>query len=612
MDINELAEIVIDKPLNEHIANHLPEIIAALQSQQSSVNIDCHSLTPMDVHAQAKDPTYLTDKYLEILPDGIKLLTTTPEIFSMIKDYIPRTIKELSIPRSLFEDISFLSEFPNLETVNFVDWYATVTPEELDYLSENTPIKNITVNKNSSLVDDTLLECPSTIKMIYPVEVWKYKGITIKPSPRYNSIMSTVARIEGNSISDNIEGIRELYTSLGDKISGVKSIKIIEKSPQVNESNGRPLEINMNISETGIDSLSITSNQPQMVSKVAAKITELSPVQTVRMVCDNKTYDDFYYLSPLSKKVPLEIEYGNYATSYDGFLNMRYAIDYYKELIESYELSPVEKIAFAYDIMKTFEYQEDTENKDNARRIPEIVTYGNIVCRGYTVFINQILSELGIKTTPLSVTTTDEKGEEGRHLRTMITVDDDKYDIHGVYVLDPTWDSSMKNLSLATDKDGNKRVTVVPENYAEVNETYDALSLYRYFLVPITEYPQCFPKDSTPNLYEALQTGSLQEHIAYMNNSTKEKPENYIVGLPYEIENLFGENVSSETVESYATAPKPSLETFEEIIKNVRLAEGYTETEATTDIDRVVELHRMINEQTHSSPNSFFQSSQTK
>ena len=68
---------------------------------------------------------------------------------------------------------------------------------------------------------------------------------------------------------------------------------------------------------------------------------------------------------------------------------MRATIDYYKEILEG--LSPVEKVACVYDILKTMRYQENQNDKQRARNIHSIVSDGNIVCVGYSDFAKQLL-----------------------------------------------------------------------------------------------------------------------------------------------------------------------------------------------------------------------------
>ena len=75
---------------------------------------------------------------------------------------------------------------------------------------------------------------------------------------------------------------------------------------------------------------------------------------------------------------------------------------------------------------------------------------------------------------------------------------------------------------------------------------------------------------------------------------------------------LFDETEGVLTVEKYFNAKKPSLETFEEILTNVRKAQGCTEQEALHDVERVVELHQMLDEQNPNSPKNFFKPSSKK
>ena len=84
MDIYELAEEVVDKPLNEYIKQYLSQIIEVLQQSQDSIVIDFANLTATDVYKEAKNPGYLKNRYLELLPNGIKLLSSTPEIVEIL------------------------------------------------------------------------------------------------------------------------------------------------------------------------------------------------------------------------------------------------------------------------------------------------------------------------------------------------------------------------------------------------------------------------------------------------------------------------------------------------------------------------------------------------
>lgn len=608
MDIYELAEEVVDKPLNEYIKQYLSQIIEVLQQSQDSIVIDFANLTATDVYKEAKNPGYLKNRYLELLPNGIKLLSSTPEIVEILKPYIPRTIKSLTAPKDMLSDLEYLKEFPFLEEITISDTDEIPSKEEFERIANSTEINTIAVDRYTDLLPEEYLNEENTIVLKGQPELWLYKGITIKSKTNSKPYDQSNIIIEANNIINNLPAIKKLFIESGAKLRKNGTITIREKSSKFNELNGQPLELKITLNdELEIENLDIKSNSPTLVSHAVSQLENLTTIKQITMKTDNKTHDNLYYLSHISKKYPFEISYGNYKTSYEGFSSMRATIDYYKELINSYDLSPIEKAVFAYDIMKTFMYQEDNDNKNNARHIPEIVMYGKIVCRGYATFYNQLLEELGIKTTPYSFDTTDENGKPSRHMRTIITIDDDKYNIHGIYACDPTWDSVMENLSIVSDENGNKKVTTLPENYSEVHERFDALTPYRYFLFPLTEYEMRFPNEPLPSMLTALKEGTLEEHYNFFKNQ-QERPVGFIPNLSFDINNLLGKEASLETVESYINASRPSLETFSEILINVRQAEGYTEATAKDTIERSYELHRMMDSQTNQ-PDCFFKPS---
>ena len=74
-------------------------------------------------------------------------------------------------------------------------------------------------------------------------------------------------------------------------------------------------------------------------------------------------------------------------------------------------------------------------------------------------------------------------------------------------------------------------------------------------------------------------------------------------------EELFDYEDGPLVVERYFEAPKPSLETFREILTSVRTAQGYSKEDTKEEVDRVVELHEMLNNQNPNSPNHFFKPS---
>ena len=371
----------------------------------------------------------------------------------------------------------------------------------------------------------------------------------------------------------------------------------------------------MDIENGKIKKLSIVDISPTETKKIYEYLIKNAPIENAVYLLENKTYEDIEKLRTIDKQTSLQIKYpsgnSNTTATYDEFIGMRATIDYYKEILEG--LSPAEKVACVYDILKTMRYQENQNDKQRARNIHSIVSDGNIVCVGYSDFAKQLLKEVDVKSISVSTTFLNENGPDEHHQRNFVRIDDEKYDIHGLYAMDVTWDSD-KEVAVIETETGDKQIISRPkeEQKSQIVDQYNSLVLYRYFLTPIETYEQRFPKEENPKLYEIYKNDSAAELIKESRKLASGELKSYqsknstIINQHLE---LFDIDEGPLTVEKYISAKKPSLEAFEEIIKNVRIAQGYTEEEAKKDTQRVVELHQMLAEQNPNSPNTFFQSS---
>ena len=96
--------------------------------------------------------------------------------------------------------------------------------------------------------------------------------------------------------------------------------------------------------------------------------------------------------------------------------------------------------------------------------------------------LKEIFKELdpNIQIEGLSLTCYEEDGTTvlGKHSRTYALIDDAKYNIHGLFALDPTWDSYKRN--------GREKL----------GDDYTALDLYDHFLIPFSEYGEVFQHES--------------------------------------------------------------------------------------------------------------------
>lgn len=118
-------------------------------------------------------------------------------------------------------------------------------------------------------------------------------------------------------------------------------------------------------------------------------------------------------------------------------------------------LSPMEAMAFIHKVVTlTFKYKENNENPGLARTIAGALNTDNIVCVGYSVIVKSIIDKLDndnlmcdtnvIKFRNLEIEKNEDLlliGTMGSHEQNLIFINDEKYDVNGVYISDATFDS---------------------------------------------------------------------------------------------------------------------------------------------------------------------------
>lgn len=151
-----------------------------------------------------------------------------------------------------------------------------------------------------------------------------------------------------------------------------------------------------------------------------------------------------------------------------------YTLNEMIDKIKRYDLSPLEQIVYAYDLVRERVYQKEDvdEGYEISRSLANVLSGDKIVCVGYVNIFNAILDELGINASLHTYLPSNPKLTG--HARSLVHVKDKKYDVDGYFIFDPTHDSR-------TLKNGN-----------------DYLSSYKYFGHSIREfriYDSVFHKD---------------------------------------------------------------------------------------------------------------------
>lgn len=574
MNIDEIIENVLGEEFESTNKDTYENIITFLRNLNNKFILIEDEIS-LDDLGRVLDENEKIDLSISYDENTLKTIYVFKELNDLIINNLPRSIKSMTIPVDFVSNnLEALKEFKSLEEISF-NSYRFLTSEELKFLSENTSIKRINFGG-------------------YIFNTENYKGSIFVSTSNDNKILFDDIVINNDNENSNIK-----ENTLEVKSINNFSIEDLDKVFPYIKSDINKVKIKSNTGEYSIDisgkDISIEVTDPDMnisaylfnyfknkgynVNDVCFCLTDFMRNPVV------KDYTDFDYslLDSLSTLVNLKVNYeGNTKTSsYDDFKGLVMSMKWYRSLLNDYDLSPVEKLAFGYDIMKTFKYKEATnEDVFESREPYKIIKTGNIVCVGYTNMLAEILKGTeGISFTDFSVSCykEDDKTLSGYHSRGLVKVDDDKYDIHGVYVVDPTWDSYKKN--------GNKRL----------GNDYTALDLYTYFLISPEDYKKVFPHDSVPNFfkkdYEYLNL-NMDNLDSYNELSDKDFTDKDL--FTFNFKELFDSSVSNERKLEYLKGKKLDKKTIMEIVRNTRLAEGFSKENVDKEMDKILEYYNKL------------------
>ena len=606
MSIEEAYKVLFDQPMEKYIKTNPQELIDYISSQKESLTITESNIEIEDLKRKVKEPEYLNDKRFVINETSLELQAITEEVFKFIVEHANKEIKHLSLPNSCFKDISFLSQFPNLETLT-ITGYCKLDEDEIDFIKKNTSIKEI-FTSSGAIVKYDYIPKDDEIYLSKPKEVFISGNITNTCTRVPYSYSSIETKVAGTNINFDLleQAISQIDYPEGKHPERLEitSNKLLEEYGISNDTLLR-LKFNENneVEELFYNGIEDISKLREIVSRIEKK----TKIHKIVLKCENKTYENAYYLNSIAKKYPVEINYGDlHNCTVEEFLAMRETLDFFNDLVQANNLSPAEILMYAYDIMKTFRYKENKEDKDKSRYLHNIVMTDYIVCVGYAKFMEQILKENNIKAVEVGVTCDLGNGEHGGHARNLVYLDDDKYDIHGIYAIDATWDSAKGRPILITDEHGKRFIVKEARETDTVEKDYDANALYRHFIVPADEYEDVFIKDTIPPV---LKLQIEDKYDEFYQDTDKYGP---FITTRTDLTALFGEIPSKDDLKDALRVRKPSLETFRNILFTVRQAQGYTKEEALDSVEETVELNTMIDELNRDKPTFFQQQASRK
>ena len=298
-----------------------------------------------------------------------------------------------------------------------------------------------------------------------------------------------------------------------------------------------------------IDTLSITviDNGKQSIEESLEIIDKIeksigSKIENIYYITGNRNIDNIEALKTLENEHRVSIMYDKeIICSIDDFINMRNRINKMVSELKKFELSPLEKVLYVYDIIKDFYIinHKYMKEKKVSRLIHRIFKVNELNCQAYAALYSEILRELKIEATDFNLysplveelfLTSD------NHARTMIHLVDNKYKIDGLFSTDVVWDAIKK----------------IKKNYH-----------YEFFLTRISNLKRQYSLDKFHNDIEILFN-----NISITDLSEKEKQ-------VYE-RLLNKNNISNEDIENLKKIMKNniSLKDFLYSLSAVRVAQG--------------------------------------
>ncbi len=160
-------------------------------------------------------------------------------------------------------------------------------------------------------------------------------------------------------------------------------------------------------------------------------------------------------------------------------------------MVKRYNYSPLEKLIYAYDIIRSREYHDvDNINKYYYSRDLTGACLGeDIVCFGFARILREVLNKLNISTINIYLNATFKKPN---HVRNLIYLNDTTYNVNGFYELDTTFDCKKPD-----------------SNY---------LLSYHYFLKTIKEMADSDNKNNYLNSFKTIDERVIIDYQQYLSD----------------------------------------------------------------------------------------------
>ena len=273
------------------------------------------------------------------------------------------------------------------------------------------------------------------------------------------------------------------------------------------------------------------------------------------------------------------------------------------------QLSPFELYTKLYEIVKDFKkyrMEEETMYYGKSRSVSEILFNDYIVCAGYVNLLQTFCKRFGLTTGYMPVSVMHDEQENPtitNHARLFVHLKDEKYDIDGVYISDPTWDSmgeikynhllmTLEEIDCERDSKGIFDITFNPYDFLKVKTKEELDEMLKS---PTLE--EMFRK--LPSALRTIDNGSFMKSCGYdyglTSEKTKERLKEYCVS--FQQEPISGDKILAALVHIYQLEHKDAskeemIEHFQKIRAGLRKREDiyYPTIETVSDREKTFDF----------------------
>ena len=482
-----------DKKLEEENTKQMEEnnqkIIEYLDNNlKASIKLKGYGISDVLKFKENPNNYFEQTPILTIDQNGIIMSAINPDQTKLIISNLNQNIEYLELPHVIFNLLE-LNHYPKLKKIFLNPHNDNINIDQIKSIFNSSNIEEIGYGKT---FDDNILK-----EMTYAVCNGKLEG-------RFNG-----KRLYGKDLDFSYGKKATLYSKELDKdmatlfellnktdTSNLQKAEFYDQDP--NQLLNEPVySIEYTKNDKNDKECTLTVNHVTEIKNVNSFIDRAKQndykIDNVVLNLENKNYEDIEMLYDISEKYNLTIKADYNSMNLNDFVSMRETLNYYKDLISQRKLSPLEKATYGYDIVKSFVYRE-SEEKSESREISKIIKTGNIVCVGYSQLYVQLMKEIGINGASFSTIVPIDERDYG-HQRCVLNINDDKYNVHGTYAFDPTWDSASGIASVVDEEDKEKLICTYDTDLKEgqrIVKRYDDISRYKYFLIGKEEYPKVF------------------------------------------------------------------------------------------------------------------------